>query len=493
MDIHEKQSLAPAERWRAFQYTTLIVCILGILGNVSSLNVLIRHLKEIAGSRLLLALAVADLGVVISVASRTLAYVTYNNWLTQVLDWWFLYCYYCSIYLTVLLSLDRYLHTAKPMLLIRINYQKILKRAIFGVFAAMLLITFPSFLAIFVQYHYGTHLGYVILSVECPIKESCMSSSLPHFYTSCQSPLDSDKGWRFTNLSETEVEVYKAIKAELCGMSKKYNYTSHACGGHLIQIPATKFEPNVNIKFWDSSVNIVEVCRVGKAAMRYDSDFVKAVYLGIDLPFRYVIPSCVLVFLNITLVVSVVRAQRHHSDISGAPRKSLLNLPVFRSAVAIAFVFLLCHTGGAGIFVLDVFRVFADSNKGGLGTTVKLFIDEQLATMGLEMKYSGIFLAAVNSSVNVVLYCFFLPAFRQHWASLFLPAFRKHWASVFKCNWKRKRKNRSRGEDIVPMEEMELSNLGVSSCYKFLLGKSFNFVCLKLIKFAVVLHACADM
>ncbi len=481
MDIHEKQSFAPAEKWRAFQFSTLIVCVLGILGNVSSLVVLIRHLKEIAGSRLLLALAVADLGVVISVASRTLAYVTYNNnWLTQVLDWWFLYCYYCSIYLTVLLSLDRYLHTAKSMLLLRINYQKILKRAILGVFGTMLLITLPNFLAIFVHYYHGTHLGYSGYFYNCPTKEICNSSSLPRNVTICRSGLTSIQS--YTSLSEAEVEVYNAIKAGLCSLSRDREgpgggYSASGCSGHLMQISATKFEPNINIKVKDSLIDSVEVCRLGTVAMRYDSDFVKAVYLGIDLPFRYVIPSCVLVFLNISLVVSVVKAQRRHSNISGAPRKSLLNLPVFRSAVGIAFVFLLCHTGGAGIFVLDVFRVFADSNEGPVGTTVRSFIDEHLATMGLEMKYSGILLAAVNSSVNIVLYCFFLPAFRQHWAFLFLPAFCQHWvshflpafhqfwASLFKCNWKRKRSKR--GEDIVPMEEMEISSLEVSCYYTY--------------------------
>ena len=468
MDIHEKQSFAPVEKWRAFQLSTLVVCVLGILGNFPSLVVLIRHLKEIAGSRLLLALAVADLGVVISVASRTLAYVTYNNnWLTQVLDWWFLYCYYCSIYLTVLLSMDRYLHTAKPMLLLRINYQKILKRAMLGVFATMLIITLPNFLAIFVQYHYGAHLAYTHHFFSCPTEEMCKSSSHPRHVTVCKSSLN--YGQSFTNLFEAAVEAYNATKAGLCSLSKKYNYTSYACHSLLMQIPAAKFEPNINIKL--SNMDHVEVCRVGKAAMRHDSDFVKAVYLGIDLPFRYVIPSCVLVFLNISLVVSVVKAQRHHSDISGAPRKSLLDLPVFRSAVGIAFVFLLCNTGGVGIFALDVFRLFAGSNEGPVGTTVKSFIGEHLATTGLEMKYSGILLAAVNSSVNVVLYCFFLPAFRQHWeslflpafrqhwASLFLPAFRKHWGSLFKCNWKRRRNKPV--EDFAPMEEMEISTPGV--------------------------------
>ncbi len=112
IDLHERQSSAPAERWRAFQFSTLVVCVLGILGNVSSLVVLKRHLDAIAGSRLLVALAVADLNVVTSVVSRTLGYVTYGNHeLTQVIDWWFIYSYYCNIYLTVLLSLYRYVFT----------------------------------------------------------------------------------------------------------------------------------------------------------------------------------------------------------------------------------------------------------------------------------------------------------------------------------------------------------------------------------------------
>ncbi len=180
MDIHERQSLAPEERWRGFQFSTLVICVLGIFGNVSSLIVLGRHLKEIAGSRLLLALGVADLGVVTSVASRTLSYVTYgNNWLTKVLDWWFLYCYYCSIYITVLLSLDRYLHTAKSMLLRTIDYQRILKRLIVAVFAVMLFITLPHLLGSFVRYHHGPHVG---RSRNCPFRSFCENTSSIHVH-----------------------------------------------------------------------------------------------------------------------------------------------------------------------------------------------------------------------------------------------------------------------------------------------------------------------
>ena len=448
MDVHEKQSFAPAGRWRGFQFSTLVVCVFGILGNVSALAVLCRHLKEIAGSRLLLALAVADLGVVVSVAFRILAYVTYNNnWMTQVLDWWFLYCYYCSIYLTVLLSMDRYLHTAKAMLLLRINYQRILKRAILGVFASMLLFTFPNFLAIFVYYHHGAHLGTITVS-GCLSEEFCKSSPIRVEASICQPVVA--EGISLANLSEAEMEAYNALKSVLCSMSKKYNYTGYACRGQRIQVPAPKFQPNINIIFSvDKTLDDIKLCRVGKMPMRYDSDFVKTVYLGIDLPFRYVIPCCVLVFLNISLVVSVVKAQRSHSDISGTPNKSLLELPVLRSAVGIVFVFLLCHTGGAGIFVLDVFRVFAEHTDGLLGTTVTLFIDEHLATTGLEMKYSGILLAALNSSVNIVLYCLFLPSFRQHWASLF---------SMFKCHRMRERNGRGR-DPIQHMDGIALPTL----------------------------------
>ena len=256
----------------------------------------------------------------------------------------------------------------------------------------------------------------------------------------CKSAL-TEQGSSFTNLSAAEIEAYNALKARVCSMSKKSNYTGSSCRGQRVQVPGAKFKPNINVIFSkDETLDHVKLCRVRKAAMRYDSDFVKAVYLGIDLPFRYVIPCCVLVFLNISLVVSVFKAQRCHSDISGSPNKSLLELPVLRSAVGIVFVFLLCHTGGAGIFVSDVFRVFAEATDGLLGTTVKLFIDEHLATTGLEMKYSGILLAAVNSSVNIVLYCLFLPSFRHHWASPF---------SMF--NWMRERNGR--GED--PIQHME--------------------------------------
>ena len=406
MDIHERQSFAPAERWRGFQFSTLVVCALGIFGNLSSLIVLIRHLNQIAGSRLLLGLAVADLGVAVSIASRTLSYVSYGNCtLTRVLDWWFLYCYYCSIYLTVLLSVDRYLHTAKPFLLLRINYHSILERVILAVFVVMLVASFPHLLGNFIHYYHGSHTA---RADRCFSRKFCNSSSIPRAYGGVLCSQD-----RYPFLLETEKRIYHRLKEALCDLAEEHNWDpdNENCPGHPVYVAADKYQPAAAVLFYHGSNGFwMSFCYVATSAMKYDVDFVKAVYLGIDLPLRFVIPCLVLVVLNIVLVRTVHKQHRHHCEISGTRAKSLLDLPALRSALGIVFVFLICHTGGAGLFILDVFRaLMVDHKNGVVGTTVNVFLEEYLATMGLEMKYSALLLAAVNSSVNVALYCFFSP------------------------------------------------------------------------------------
>ncbi len=238
MDIHERQSGASPERWKAFHFSTLAVCVLGALGNVSSLVVLKRHLSEIAGSRLLLALAVADLGVVSAIAFRTLSYFTYgNSQLTQVLEWWFLYCYYSSIYLTILLSLDRYLHTAKPMLLRKVHYKKILKRAIVGVFGVMLIISLPHLLGTFVRYFYGSHL--VKFSACNPRmlthQDFCNLSSSRWEIHVCGETLPYGQNVSYSNLGEHQTFVDTIWDFP--------NMTGHSgCRKHLSSVPSGKFK-----------------------------------------------------------------------------------------------------------------------------------------------------------------------------------------------------------------------------------------------------------
>ena len=456
MDIDERQSLASPEKWKAFHFSTLVVCVLGVLGNFSSLVVLIQHLNEIAGSRLLLALAVADLGVVSSIAFRTLSYVTYgNSQLTQVLEWWFVYCYYCSIYLTVLLSIDRYLHSAKSMFLRKINYKKILRRAIFAVFAVMLVVSLPHLLGPCVQYFYGSHM---VRIRACPRNGTfCNLTSSQWEVNVC-----GEKAFAGRNVSYSELGEYQAFVDAMCSQfSNRTICYWGRCGCQLVSLPARKFRRTyfAEIDYEALSVralslklkNSLRVCSLDMKSMRHDPDFVKAVYLGIDLPLRYIIPCLVLVVLNVCLVVVVRKANQRHSEITKTPRTSLLNLPVLRSVVGIVFVFLGCHTGGIGLFIIDIFRVFENSDRVGLGTTVNVFLSENSATRGLEMKGSAYLLAAVNSAINILLYCFFLPNFRDKWLSFF--------------NLSRKQRSNSKRDcqDLIPLEEVGAS-FSVISC-----------------------------
>ena len=449
MDIDERQSNASPEKWKAFHFSTLVVCVLGVIGNVSSLVVLKRHLKEIAGSRLLLALAVADFGVVSAIAFRTLSYVTYgNSQLTQILEWWFLYCYYCSIYLTILLSLDRYLHTAKSMLLRTINYKKILKRTILAVFAVMLLISLPHLLGTCVRYFYGTNLVRIRACAKdqnFTLQHLCNLSSSHWEVQVCGDTVFPDRNVSYSGLGE-----YQAVVDTMCSQFTNRTFCGWDCECQLVSVSSVKFrapyfaEIDYDVRQVRRKIpkNSLRVCSFDMKTMRYDPDFVKAVYLGIDLPLRYAIPCLILFVLNVCLVVSVRKANQRHSEITKTAKTSLFNLPVLRSVVGIVFVFLGCHTGGIGLFIVDVYRVFEESHGTGLGTTVNVFLGEDRATRGIEMKGSAFLLAAVNSAINILLYCFFLPAFRQKWVPFFA------------LDWKLRSASGRDVQDLIPMEEV---------------------------------------
>ncbi len=108
-------------------------------------------------------------------------------------------------------------------------------------------------------------------------------------------------------------------------------------------------------------------------------------------------------------------------------------------------MFLGCHTGGFGLFIVDVCRAFENSQGDGLGTTVNVFLGEDQATRGLEMKGSAYLLAALNSAVNILLYCFFLPTFREKWLSFF----------TLDC--KKRSTSRRDVQNLIPLEEVSHS------------------------------------
>ncbi len=185
--------------------------------------------------------------------------------------------------------------------------------------------------------------------------------------------------------------------------------------------------------------------------MRHDPDFVKALYLGVDLPLRYVIPCITLAIVNIRLVQAVRRAHIQHAEIIGTARVSLFKLPILKTVAAIVLVFLICHTGGSAIFIMDIARTFGSTVTMGRLSHGKrnILLDPTAHTRVLVFKHLGYLLAALNSSINVLVYCAFLPVFRCHWKGLCWPG-------------RGKGTTNPRSDDtspgVVPWEEMELAD-----------------------------------
>ncbi len=242
MDVPEWLSGTSPVVWKALRFSTIAVCVLGILGNVSSLTVLGRHPNEIPGSRLLLALGIADLGVLTAVTARILAFVAYGySRLTRVLEWWFLYCYYCSVYMTTLLSVDRYMQSAKSMLLLKINYKRILKIVILSIFGATFLVNLPHLLGNFIKYHHKPHLAlfYNCIRIEALCRHWQMNREQEDFAT------ESDcTGTVQSVLNNTGAEKYRDMILSACRNQKATNYT--LCY-QSISVQAPKFTQTVTV------------------------------------------------------------------------------------------------------------------------------------------------------------------------------------------------------------------------------------------------------
>ncbi len=468
MDIHERQSAEPDHTWQLLNFFTVAVCALGFIGNLSALTILVPHRKEIAGSRLWLTLDIADLGVVLSIAFRTLAYVTCGyGQLALTAEWAFLYWYYCSIYMTVFLSLDRCLSSANSMLLLKIDYSLLQKKIIVVIFSVAFLITLPHLLGNTVTYHYGSH----TFQGRCyAVRNIC------NIWTNHSESLAQPVPWKLLSFGKeqkfTKVQTLKSQHPNVTPLLDAWCFkdvfaadvNNSACKP-LATIPAPKFVPHlvVGLEFWGLGINNtwdikqidLSVSNSMAGMMRHDPDFVKAVYLGIDLLLRYAIPCIALLGINVKLLVAVYQAQKRHKRIIGDTSPvSLFDLPVLKSVGAIVVVFLICHTGGMGMYVTDIMRAFAGESFGDITGGIATFLDERSATDVLRFRYTAYLLAAVNSSINVLIYCLYLPTFRQYWKKMFdIKVFTRPF-----CNRKKQKP-----QNIFPMEEIPNEDRSPSS------------------------------
>ncbi len=362
--------------------------------------------------------------------------------------------------MTVFLSLDRCLSSANPMLLLKIDYSALQKKVVAVIFFVALPVTLPHLLGNIVSYHYGLH----------TLQRHCVGENEVCNIWMNSSKSSADPGpWKVVFSGKeptfTSVQTIRSKHPNVAQLPDSWclkdvfaaDGNNSACKPFHLQAP--KYVPHLiaGLTFWGIkwnsttkwNVKQIELSVSNSTAdmMRHDPDFVKVVYLGIDLLIRYVIPCIALLVINTRLLVAVYRAQKRHKRIIGdASPVSLFDLPVLKSVGIIVVVFAICHTGGMGMYITDIMRAFAGEALGDMAGGIATFLDERSATDALRLRYTAYLLAAVNSSVNILIYCLYLPQFRQHWKKMF------H-LNVF--TWPFCKQNReAKPQSILPMEEI---------------------------------------
>ncbi len=369
--------------------------------------------------------------------------------------------------MTVFLSLDRCLSSANPMLLLKIDYSALQKKVVAAIFSVSLAITLPDLLGNTVTYHYGLH----TLQRPC-VGENAVCNIWMNSSESSADPVPWKVVFSGKETTFTSVQTIRSKHQNVAQLLDSWCLTdvfstdgsNSDCNPFHLQAP--KFVPHLvtgltiwGIKYppstwpirknsttkWNIKQIVFSVRNSTAGMMRHDPDFVKAVYLGIDLLIRYVIPCIALLVINTRLLVAVFRAQKRHKRIVGDTSPvSLLDLLVLKSVGVIVVVFAICHAGGMGMYITDVMRAFAGETLGDMTGGIATFLDERSATDALRFRYTAYLLAAVNSSVNILIYCLYLLAFRQHWKKMFHLEF---------FSWPLCKQNRQKPQSIFPMEE----------------------------------------
>ncbi len=95
---------------------------------------------------------------------------------------------------------------------------------------------------------------------------------------------------------------------------------------------------------------------------------------------------------------------------------------------------------------MDIARTFASTVRVGSYGDNNILLDATVHTNVLVFKNLGLLLAALNSSINVLIYCFFLPVFRSHWRRLYWDQTEKNTDN---------QRNEQTPPDVAPWEEVQ--------------------------------------
>ena len=390
-------------------WIVLAICIPGIIGNAMSFTVIWKHRKWFPSSLLILALTAADLGVVL-MGMFVSVYVAGGFQCTtpdvfttcdiagNVMHVVYFYVYYCSIYSTVLLSVDKYLIITKPLMVMKNNY-KVFRRVCLGVmyvYVACLMI--HHILGNFSRY---PQCDYPYLSPNVNDVMNTVSDAVNYTLVSPVEPLPGCNNTEsFRVLSNGT--IYTTNPEELIQPVIKYYWE----GGKYIPKPPGPPLPGYFqlcsgapcYKYFGSVTPegvdfCTDICPVQQ--LQLDPEF-EAIYISLEFIFRFIIPTPILIYCNVKLVTVVRRAHAQREQLTGT-RLNPRILNVVKIVVVIIGVFILSHLAALILFSMAAARP----------PNFRLFISISLL------------FAVANSSANILIYCYFLPAFRRFWKRLF--------------------------------------------------------------------------
>ena len=166
------------------------VCVLGAVGNISSFAVLLRHRDEVAASRILLGLTAADTGVLLSLICNASLGILYISGIPVSDEYYtrgaYEYFYICSIYMTVVVSVDRYLVTSRPLMMRRLNHKAIQWRAQIAVAIVSAIMVLPEIISRHVYIEGCT--SHMVSQNVTPVEESIsLRQTLCHLNSSLTS------------------------------------------------------------------------------------------------------------------------------------------------------------------------------------------------------------------------------------------------------------------------------------------------------------------
>ncbi len=382
----------------------ILVCVLGCLGNISSFLVLIRYRNDIPASRILVGLTAADTCLLLSlIANGTLGVMTIHG-IVQVgtlhTEDVYEYFYISSIYMTVAVSVDRYLVTSRPLMMRRLNHKSLQWRVqlVVAIFSAAVVL--PEIVSQYVDIESCMHhvittenlyVHGMIIQEICQNRDFIEPSERAYVHRSftknrcpiCYSRLNvevdkTDHYFHHLPCAPHQCATPDQFKIlapllSFCSATVKHPHTAAGVlrNQGLVERGNLDLCYHYNITGNDQQWGINVLEEPSKYTLIDTKEYQRAYALGVVFPFRYVIPVLCLVFTSVSLVRVVRKATANQRSLitqSAVDNRTLASTNMLKIVLTVGVVFIVSHTLGLGCHLGKILYTFG--SEYGINYTI---------------------------------------------------------------------------------------------------------------------------